>query len=219
MKYIIACFLSVGLASAGMAQGYSEENTSASAKEKPARSEYPSVDINKNDHLAPDQSAGKDMDDFFLLNAEVKPEPVDELVNGSLDDHLSFNETGEISSTAFGRSCSMKWQEGGAQANPEGAREFKMKGKNFKAERKASGEERVKFHDRNEYLTYHQKKNGKSHYRYLYKDKESLLLVEKKKNKEGVVVLKSENLENNIPGLLMKQGNLAVENDIHSCMR
>jgi hypothetical protein len=218
MKYIIACLLSVGLASAGMAQGYSDDNTSASAKEKPARSEYPSVDVYKNDHQAPDQSVGKDMDDVFL-NAEVKPEPVDELVNGSLNDHLSFTESGEVSSTGFGKSCSMKWQEGGAQANPEGAREFKMKGKNFKAERKASGEERVKFHDRNEHLTYHQKKNGKSHYRYLYKDKESLLLVEKRKNKEGVVVLKSENLENNIQGMLMKQGNLAVENDIHSCMR
>jgi hypothetical protein len=252
MKYIMACLVSFGIASAGFAQDYSDDNVSASGKsthdpnykhqnwlnsgfyDRETRVEYPSVDPAKNDHLVPDQGMMEKMDEV-IIKSEVRPELKDESSFIDLDDHLSmggsqaidndlltehneFDELQEQGMTEFGKSCSMKKLESG-RADLSSVESFKMKGKNLKAERKANGEENVKFHNKNEDLKYHQSKNGKSKYKYSFKDKNTDLKVEKRKSGEGYVILKSENIEEDASALLLEQGALEVGRDIVSCMR
>jgi hypothetical protein len=249
MKYIMACLISFGMASAGFAQDYSDDNVSASGRDthdsnykhqnwqnsgfydRETRVEYPNIDPAKNDHLVPDQSMMEKMDEV-IIKSEVRPELKDESSFTDPDDHLPMggsqaidddlltghNELQQQGMTEFGKSCSMQRLESG-HADLSSAESFKMKGKNLKAERKANGEENVKFHNKTEDLKYHQSKNGKSKYKYSFKDKNTDLKVEKRKSGEGYVILKSENLEQDASALLLEQGALEVGRDIVSCMR
>jgi hypothetical protein len=242
MKYIIACVISLGIVSTGMAQNSSDDNVSASgnktSKEKyknqinsgfydrESRAEYPSVDPVKNDHLMPDRSLMDRMDEV-VIKGSVKPDLNSESPSVDLNDHLtmgsSSNEKNELlqglKQTEFGKACSGKRLENGGQSDMSSPKSFKMKDKNLQIERKANGVERVKFHNKNENFVYHQKKNGKSHYKYLSIEGRSVLLVEKKKSGAGYVILKSNNLENDVPIIFKDQAAFGVERDINSCMR
>jgi hypothetical protein len=251
MKYIMACLVSFGIASAGFAQDYSDDNVSASGKgtqdpnykhqnslnsgfyDRETQMKYPNVDAAKNDHLMPDQGLMEGIDKV-IIKTETRPELENESFFIDPDNHLPMgksqvidsellsadNENGSLqkqNQTEFGKTCTLKRLESG-RADLSSAEAFKMKGKNLKAERKANGEENVKFHNKNEDLNYHQSKNGKSKYKYSFKDKNTDLKVEKKKSGEGYVLLKSENIEEDASALL-DQGSLGVERDIVSCMR
>jgi hypothetical protein len=251
MKYIMACLVSFGIASAGFAQDYSDDNVSASGKDthdpnykhqnslnsgfydRETRGEYANTDPSKNDHFLPDQGMMEKMDEV-IIKSEIKPELEDESFFIDPNDHLPMGKSQVIDSellsadnesellqeqseTEFGKTCTLKRLESG-RSDLSSAESFKMKGKNLKAERKANGEENVKFHNKNEDLTYHQSKNGKSKYKYSFKDKNTDLKVEKRKSGEGYVLLKSENIEEDASALL-DQGSLGVERDIVSCMR
>src|SRR4051812_33095880 len=93
MKCMIACLISLGIASAGMAQNNSDDNASASQKntsekhyeqqinsgffDRETRMEYPSVDPIKNDHLMPGRSL-MDQIDEVVIKASEKPNLKDE---------------------------------------------------------------------------------------------------------------------------------------------
>jgi hypothetical protein len=238
MKYIIACLISLGIVSAGMAQNYSDKNIGAPGKNPsgsksiPEHSsgyydenagDIPSVDPNSNDHFNPNIN--------IMDKVSVKGSVLQDLKAESpvvdINDHLSMNSSNGnenelmriLGQTEFGKACSMKRKESGEQSDMSSAKSFKMKDKNLKMERKASGEERIKFHNQNEFLVYHQKKNGKSHYKYLHKEGSSLLRVEKRKSGEGFVILASGNFDNEVSSVLMEQGAFGVERDVNSCMR
>jgi hypothetical protein len=264
MKYIIVCIISIGIASAGLAQDYSNCNVSVSGNKSNANykhqfdsglynkqeehnvtvsgnksdanykhqfnaglynkqqgKEYSSLDALRNDRLMPDQSLIERVDEVYV-RAEEKPDLKDESSFVDLNEHLTMGEPQTLESsllkeqrqTEFEKTCSVKRQEGGFFSQP-----FKIKGDNLKAERKASGEERMKFHNKNENLVYHEKKNGKSHYKYSFNDHNTDLKVQKKKNGEGSVILKSENIEKDQSAWLMEQGISGVAEDIHFCLR
>jgi hypothetical protein len=250
MKYIMACLISFGIASAGFAQDYSDDKASASGRsthdpnykhqnwqnsglyDRETRMEYPNVDPAKNDHLMPAQGMIEEMDEV-IIKSEIRPELEDESSFIDPNDHLPIGKSQVMDSellstdenellqeqeqTEFGKTCTLKRLESG-HADLSSAESFKIEDKNLKAERKANGEQNVKFHNKNEDLKYHQSKSGKSKYKYSFKDRNTDLKVEKRKSGEGYIILKSENIEEDASALL-DQGGLGVERDIVSCMR
>jgi hypothetical protein len=242
MKYIIiACLISLGMASAGMAQDCSD--THASISEKPGtnynrnykdqfNSRFDKEQMRegnscagsvRNDHPMPVQSLIiiEEMDNGLTKSPE-KPDLKNESSSVNPDDHLKMGNSQTVDQgllkeqrqTEFGKTCSIKRQ--GQEPSSES---FKIKGDNLKAERKPNGEERVKFHNKNENLVYHEKENGKSHYKYAFKDRDTDMKVEKKKSGHGYAVLKSKNIEEDQSALLMEQGALGVTQDINFCLR
>jgi hypothetical protein len=241
MKYIIGCLISLGIMSAGMAQDYSDGSASVSGKSTRGSGnamkdsseyfdknagEFPSVDPYSNDHFNPDRNKAVNMDNTFSKGSFMQ-DLKGESSAADINNHLSINTSSEnearlvqaLRQTGFGKACLAKRQESDSQqSDVSSAKSFKMKDRNLKAKRKANGEERIRFHDKNESLVYHQKKNGQSHYKYLYKEGNSLLRVEKRKNEQGFVIFSFNNLEQDLP-VLMESGAFLIERDVNSCMR
>jgi hypothetical protein len=200
MKYIIACLISLGMVRAVMAQDYYDKNNG----------DYPSVDSRKNDHFDPSLVNDKRKNVFVRQDLSARPA-------ANINDHLPMEQA--LNQTEFGKACSMKKMGSGEQSDLSSAKVFKMKDKNLKVERKANGEERIKFHNKNEFLIYHLKKNGQSHYKYLYKEGSSLVRVEKRKNGVGMVILASGNFENDLPFLLREEAVSGLQREVNTCMR
>jgi hypothetical protein len=238
MKYIIACMMSLGIALLGMAQNYPPERASG-LENKGKHDQEINSGFYDRETGNPAQNKVMDSTDKVFVQGSVPPDLKTESPTVDINEHLPMNPSSEginehlpmnsskenqnnlegaVRQTEFGKACLLKRHGSADLSNASPDKTFKMKDRNLKAERKANGVERIKFHNKNEYMVYHQKKNGKSHYKYLFKDENSFLRMERRKNEQGFVIYSFKDSDNNLPALI-QQGAFGVERDVNSCMR